>query len=125
MSRNDTTIAVPPAATALKVGYVPTTTFSAAEIAAVLQEEFVSAVTAEAELIEVDLPDTPIDIAQMPFEIDSLLAIEILLVVEDVVGFELPSSVVKAGGYESVDNAIELLLPKIEKQWKKHNGEVP
>lgn len=99
-----------------------TTSFPATRVAAVLHEEFVSAVAVEAELLEVLLPEESNDIAQMPFDIDSLLAIEILLAVEDLVGIELPSSVVKAGGYGSVDNAIETLLPKIEKHWKKHNG---
>lgn len=121
MSYNETAITRSPALTP-ESEPLPTT-FPAAKIAAVLYDELVSAVTAEAELLEVLLPEESGDIAKMSFDVDSLLAIEILLAVEEIVGIELPSSVVKAGGYGSVDSAIKTLLPNIEKQWQKHNGE--
>ena len=126
MSSNVTTLTASTATTEVNSACVPTiNTFPTAEIIDVLLEEFVAAVMAEMEFLEVHLPEDPNDIARMAFDIDSLLAIEILLAVDDVIGVELPSSVVNAGGYESVDNAIATLLPKIEKQWNKHNGVTP
>ena len=54
-------------------------------------------------------------------EIDSLSVVSALLEVEDVVGFKLPASIVKRGGYRSCDEMVADLLPKIEKKYLKRN----
>lgn len=123
MSPKDTAMTASQAATQRKLpSQHKNAAFPASEIVAVLHEEFVSVVAAEAELLEIQLPDEFHDVSQMAFDIDSLAAIEILTAVEIIVGIDLPSSVVKAGGYESINDAVETLLPNIEEQWNKHNG---
>jgi hypothetical protein len=54
--------------------------------------------------------------------VDSLVVVSILCAVEPIVGFELPESVVRAGGYTSVDSALGQLLPRLEKEWMKKKG---
>lgn len=57
-----------------------------------------------------------------PF-IDSLVVVEILLEVEDVVPFELSESLVRPGGYECVDDVLQHLMPELERRWRKYYGE--
>jgi hypothetical protein len=68
------------------------------------------------------LPAAPAQIAKAAVEIDSLVVVSILCAVEPILGFDLPESLVRAGGYASVHGALEHLLPRIEKQWTKQNG---
>jgi hypothetical protein len=80
------------------------------------------AIKAEAAIMGVKLPAAPAQVAQMPFQVDSLVVVSILCAVEPIVGFELPESAVQAGGYASVESALEHLLPRIEKLWTKQKG---
>jgi len=50
-------------------------------------------------------------------EIDSLVAVEALTVIECFVPFELPESLIRPGGYTSVNDFISDLLPKVNNQW--------
>ena len=53
------------------------------------------------------------------------MVVAILCAVEPIVGFELSESVVRAGGYTSIDNALGQLLPRLEKEWtKKKRSEI-
>lgn len=55
-------------------------------------------------------------------DIDSLGVVEILCVLDDVLSpIVINESVVRAGGYSSIKDAISDLVPKIEKRWRKHN----
>ena len=83
-----------------------------------LRDELIEAVKAEAGIRCVALPSAPADIAKTSFQVDSLVVVSILCTVEPIVGFELPDSVVRAGGYTSVESALEHLLPRIERTWK-------
>lgn len=80
------------------------------------------AVKAEASIKGVALPPTLPAIGSTPFQIDSLVVVSILCVVEPILGIELPDSVVRTGGYGSVDQALTQLLPRIEACWKKRKG---
>jgi len=51
--------------------------------------------------------------------LDSLSVVELLMAIEPVVGCELPERVVRAGGYQSVQGALDHLMPGIEKVWSK------
>jgi hypothetical protein len=53
------------------------------------------------------------------------VVVDILCAVEPIVVFELPDSVVRAGGYRSVENVLGQLLPRIEKLWMKRKGAQP
>lgn len=99
--------------------------FPAAAVETSLRSELVQAVKDEASIKGISLPSSNVDIAKAPFQVDSLVVVSILCVVEPIVGFELPESVVRTGGYGSVDSALYQLLPRIEAQWKKRKGDKP
>jgi Uri superfamily endonuclease len=65
------------------------------------------------------LPASPVQIASAAVQIDSLVVVSILCAVEPILGFELSETMVRAGGYVSVDSALSHLLPRIEKHWIK------
>jgi hypothetical protein len=86
--------------------------FPAATVEAALRTELVQAVKDEASIKGIALPTSEVDIAKAAFQVDSLIVVSILCVVEPIVGFELPESVVRTGGYRSVDSALSQLLPR-------------
>ena len=90
-----------------------------------MRGEFIQAVKDEASIRGIALPTLDVDIAKTTFQVDSLVVVSIICVVEPIVGFELPESVVRTGGYRSVDSALYQLLPRIEAQWKKRKGGKP
>jgi len=55
--------------------------------------------------------------------IDSLVVVEVLLELETQVPFELPDSLVRAGGYDSVDEVVQHLMPELQKRWSEHHKE--
>ena len=55
--------------------------------------------------------------------IDSLVVVEVLLELETKVPFELPESLVRAGGYESVEEVVLHLMPQLRQRWSKHHKE--
>ena len=68
--------------------------------------------------IQSKLSETP-NIATFPkTEIDSLTIVELLIVLESVVGFTLPVSLINAGGYESSKQLQDDLLPKLKENWQ-------
>jgi hypothetical protein len=99
--------------------------FPGAAVEACLRAELIEIIKAEASLKDILLPTAALEIAGMPFEIDSLVVVSILCAVESIVGFELPNTVVRAGGYVSVESALECLLPQVEEQWIKRKGVQP
>ena len=54
--------------------------------------------------------------------IDSLVVVGMLVELEEKVGFELFEDVIKPGGYDSVDDVVKNLIPKLEHRWEKHHG---
>lgn len=110
------TIAPPPT----KVAPFPSTA-----VETKLRDELIEAVKIEASIRGVALPATPAGISKAVVQVDSLVVVSILCAVEPIVGFELPQNVVRAGGYASVEGAIEHLLPRLEKEWTKKKGAKP
>lgn len=102
-----------------------TAPFPAVAVEAGLRAELIEAVKAEAEIRGIALPSSGAQISTTAFQVDSLVVVSILCTVEPIVGFELPDSVVRTGGYSSVDSALAQLVPRIEAQWKKQNGAKP
>lgn len=100
-------------------------TFPVAAVETCLRGELIEAIKAEASIKGISLPTSPGQIAKTAFQVDLLVVVSILCAVEPVVGFELPESVVRAGGYVSVESALEHLLPRIEAQWIKRKGAKP
>jgi acyl carrier protein len=99
-----------------------TKAFPGAEVEAKLRDLLLEAVTSDAELKEIALPaDKPGKFAAA-VHLDSLGVVDLLCGIEPVVGFDLKDSLVKAGGYKSINEAVEHLMPRIEQAWlKKEN----
>ena len=96
--------------------------FPADVVEACLRDELIQVVTSNAELQEQLLPSTPAAIVTASFPIDSLDVVGVLCKLDELVGFELPDSVVRAGGYDSINQAIQHVMPRVEKLWLKRNG---
>ncbi len=96
--------------------------FPSTTVEATLRDELVEAVKIEASIRGVGLPVARADIAKASVHIDSLVVVSILCAVEEIVGFEVPESVVRVGGYTSVDSALGQLLPNLEKLWARKKG---
>ena len=56
--------------------------------------------------------------------IDSLAVVEILCVLDDILPFEANESVVRPGGYSSIEDAVKSVSGRVEKHWVKHHQEV-
>jgi hypothetical protein len=56
-------------------------------------------------------------------QLDSLDVVGMLCEIEPLIGgFQLKDSIVRSGGYGSVNDALNHLMPRIEKAWAKHSG---
>lgn len=102
-----------------------TTAFPQAAVEAKLRAELIDTVKSTAKFKGLQLPSAPGHIAAASVQIDSLVCVEILCAVEPIVGFELPEKVVKAGGYGSIEQAIQNLVPRIQAEWSKKKGVAP
>lgn len=105
-----TTVAPPP---------IKTASFPQTAVEAKLRDELVEVVKIEASIRGIPLPPSPAQISKTAVHVDSLVVVSILCAIEPIVGFELPESVVRAGGYSSVETALGHLLPRLEKEWTK------
>jgi hypothetical protein len=95
------------------------TTFPKAAIEARLRGDLLKAIAADAFVRGIVLPAGPSAQAGTAIQIDSLVVVSLLVAVEPTLGFKLQDSVVKSGGYTSVNHAIDQLIPRIEKAWDK------
>lgn len=95
--------------------------FPQAAVETALRDELVSYVVSLAPLKAVSLPTAAAAKITFKFQIDSLGVVDLLCEVEPLLGFALKDSVVRAGGYGSIAEAMSHLMPRIEKAWlKKH-----
>jgi hypothetical protein len=102
-----------------------TTPFPKAAVETALRDELIEAIKIEAFIKGISLPAAPGEIAKASVHVDSLVTVCVLCVIEPIVGFELPESVVRTGGYASVEAALGHLTQQIEKQWIKRKGAKP
>ncbi len=96
--------------------------FPAAEVEACLRDELIVAAEVEADLRGTSWPQEAEAQSAVLIRLDSLVVVGILCAIEPALEFELPESVVCAGGYRSVDQAIGCLMPRIEREWRKRRG---
>lgn len=96
--------------------------FPKAAVEAKLRELLVEAVTSDAGIKGITLPADVPGKSAASIQIDSLGVVDLLCGVEGVAGIELKESLVKAGGYQSINGAVEHLMPRIEKAWLKHGS---
>jgi hypothetical protein len=95
------------------------TAFPKGEVEAKLKGALIEAAQADAALKGIALPSDVAGQASASVRLDSLEVVSLLCEVEPVVGFELKDSLVRVGGYSSVNQAMEHLMPRIEKAWDK------
>ncbi len=99
--------------------------FPLAAVEMKLRDELIEAVKIEASIRGISLPSNPTQILKAAVHLDSLVVVSILCTIDQIVGFELPESVVRAGGYDSGESALAHLVPRLEKEWMKHKGAKP
>jgi acyl carrier protein len=100
----------------------PATTkpFPTVDVEAKLRDLLLDGVMADAELKGIALPADKPGKFSASIRLDSLGVVDLLCGLEPVVGFELKENLVKAGGYKSINDAVEHLMPRIEKAWTKN-----
>jgi hypothetical protein len=96
--------------------------FPGAAIEARLQEELIKTVKTQADLEGRTFPGDSAAMLTAPSMLDSLVVVEVLCVLDELLGFEVPEDVVRAGGYETIAEAIGDVMPRIANRWRKRNG---
>jgi hypothetical protein len=111
-----------PVATVTANSSTSTTAFPKAAVEARLRSDLLKAAAADAALRGITFPSGAAAQAGAAIQIDSLVVVSLLCAVEPTLGMKLQDSVVKTGGYTSVNHAMEQLMPRIEKAWEKHKS---
>ena len=96
-----------------------TKAFPKAIVEAKLRDALLASANSEALLKDVKLPDDLPGQAAASVRLNSLDVVSLLCDIEPIIGFELKDHLVRAGGYNSVNQAMEHLMPRIEKAWDK------
>lgn len=99
--------------------------FPRAKVIAALTAELIECARAEALVRGIALPPEAPKIVRAAVPMDSLSVVDTLCAVEPVVCFELRESMVRTGGYASIEEALEHLVPKIERMWIRKKGPKP
>ena len=87
-----------------------------------LLAELTVAARDEADMEGLTLPTTPAALRTMKVRLDSLIVVEITCALEPILGFG-PKNIVRTGGYDSIGEALDHMVPRIEAAWrKKHPG---
>lgn len=97
-----------------------TVSFPLAAVEAKLREELLGVAESAAAMHSITLPSDPAAQCATAVQLDSLAVVDVLISVENIVGCPLKDHIVKAGGYSSVNSAIEHLTPRIKSAWEKH-----
>lgn len=96
--------------------------FPVAEVAASLLAELTLLAESEALVRGLEVPKAPGALLKMAIPLDSLSVVELLCSVEPVLGFPLKDSLVRTGGYASIEAAIDHLMPRLEAAWTKQKS---
>jgi hypothetical protein len=96
------------------------TSFPAASVETKLRGVLLESVQSTAGLHGIALPATTAGQFAASVHLDSLGVVDLLCEVEPIIGFELKDSIVKSGGYNSINEAITHVMPRIEAAWQKH-----
>ena len=96
--------------------------FPADSVSACLRDALIDAVRAEARRKGQSLPKNEDGIVTAAIEVDSLMVVELLCALDDILPFEVGESVVRAGGYHSIEAAAMHLVGGIEKEWRRHHN---
>jgi hypothetical protein len=99
-----------------------TTPFPKTAVEAALRKELLDIATSIAAIHGTAMPAGAAQQSALSIQLDSLAVVDVLCSIEPVVGHQIKDHVVKAGGYGSINEAINELLPKLEKEWTKHQS---
>lgn len=100
---------------------IVTAPFPAAEVEACLRAELEQLARGEAAARGIALP-VGASIGGASIALDSLGVVDTLCAIEPVVGFELKESIVRSGGYDSIDEAVADLMPRISRAWDRRKS---
>lgn len=96
--------------------------YPAASVGACLLSELTLLAEAEAHMQGVALLVPPASLVTMKIRLDSLTVVDLTCALEPILGYE-PKDIVRTGGYDSIQSALDHMLPRIEAAWrKKHPG---
>lgn len=95
--------------------------YPAGDVAAVLRHELLGAIRRRFRRKGTPLPKNDDEVVIMTIEIDSLTVVELLSSLDDILPFEVTESVVKAGGYKSIEAAVKHVTGRVESKWNKHH----
>jgi hypothetical protein len=98
-----------------------TLVFPAAAVEARLRAALLKWVDSTGAMHGITLPTTTAGKYAAYIHLDSLGVVDLLCDVEPIVGFDLKDSIVRSGGYHSIDQAIGHVLPRIEAAWQRHS----
>ncbi|OSI65612.1 hypothetical protein BSZ21_21090 [Bradyrhizobium canariense] len=96
--------------------------YPAAGVASLMRDELLSAIRSTYRRKALPLPPDDASVIAKPIEIDSQLVVEVLHVLDDILPFKVTESVVKAGGYGSIDAAVKHVTSRVEKKWSDHHA---
>jgi hypothetical protein len=99
-----------------------TTAFPKAAVETKLCGALLDAAQSDATLKGVTLPADVAGKRAAAVQLDSLNVVSLLCELEEIVKFKLKDSLVRAGGYTSVNQAMDHLMPRIEKAWNKNGS---
>lgn len=104
-----------------------TTAFPKNDVMKALVDELLEVARTEAQLRGIPFPQDQGGALKMSVPLDSLSVVDTLCAVEPIIGFELRESLVCTGGYNSINEALGHLMPRIERAWvkKKLKGAKP
>jgi len=99
------------------------TAFPSAAAESQLRAALLESVKSNAALHGISLPTDAPALSTLSIHLDSLEVFDLLCGVDPIVGFELDASIVKTGGYHSLNEAVEHIMPRIEAAWRqKHKS---
>lgn len=87
-------------------------------VRACLLSELTLLAEAEAQVQEIPLPATPAALSTLSIRLDSLSVVDVTCALQPIVGFE-PKDIVRTGGYGSIAEALDHMMPRLEAAWKK------
>jgi hypothetical protein len=90
-------------------------------VAAVMQAELLRAVRSRFRRKGQPLPLGDDEVVILAVEIDSLTVVELLSNLDDILPFKVTESVVKAGGYRSIEAAVKHVVSRIETKWNSYH----
>lgn len=94
--------------------------FPKAAVEATLKGALLRAARSEAAMKDIALPSDTAGQAAASVRLDSLDVVSLLCEIEPIMKFEFKDSLVRTGGYGSVNQAIDHLMPRLEKAWEKN-----